>query len=931
MRPKSASPDDRWQRIEEVFHRAAELAPGDRADFLATVCAGDLELRREVESLLANDDSQDNLIAAAVSQAAGKLPDSMPASHAGLIGQRIGPYQVDQLIGEGGMGLVFKARDVQLNRSVAIKVLPAERLSDPERKRRFLQEAKATSLLNHPNIVTVHGITHERDADFLVMEFVAGKTLDQLIPAKGLALKPALKYALEIASALEAAHAAGIVHRDIKPSNIMITEQGRVKVLDFGLAKLTESDQAPGPDQSAPLTTQAGLVFGTAAYMSPEQAQGGRADARSDIFSFGALLYQMVTGRRAFPGENVITILAGVINQQPAPLATLVPNIPQQLDWIIVQCLKKDPNRRIQHIVDVKIALEAVIEQLEAPPAPVPRVRTLRRWIAPAILAALILIALGVWAGLRLWHKDAITFERLTFGQGDIISARFAPNGAVVYSADWDGRPPTLFVAEPGSREARPLGLPSGTIQSISASGEMAILIGAGDSSTLGTLARAPLAGGAPRPILENVSAADWSPSGDSLAVIRTLNGQHRVEYPIGNVLYQTSSLRTPVFLSVSRHGDRLAFFDFSSDGDFSLKVISLKTNDTQRRIRILSRGWRAVGGLGWSPNDSQVWLAGGRTGRDPGIYSVDLGGHERLLTQIAGWPNVKDIAPDGRMLVGNTDSRIGIRCLTPGAKEERDLGWLDASFINDISDDGKQIVLMELSSGQGQNSAIYLRPTDGSPAVRLGYGNRASLSPDDKWVACLRRNRDSSQIILLPTGAGEEKPLRIPGIQPETPEWFPDGQHILFTGNETAQPPRTYTYDLANGQIHPVTPAGVRATAVSPDGQSVIVIGDGGASLLSLTGRPTVALGAIGSGTSVLRWNDASHIFLERTAPDRHSAAILRLDIRSGRLETVRDLKLPDRNAFFFNSARVSADGQSYAFSYQRDLSTLYLANGVR
>ncbi len=932
MSPRSAGQgDDRWQRIEELFHRAADLAPAERADFLATVCAGDAGLRREVESLLANDGSQDNLIEAAVSQAAGKLPDS-PSAPRDLVGQRIGSYQVERLIGEGGMGLVFKARDVQLNRSVAIKVLPAERLGDPERKRRFLQEAKATSLLNHPNIVTVHGITHERDADFLVMEFVAGKTLDQLIPAKGLPLKQALKYALEIADAVQAAHAAGIVHRDIKPSNIMITEQGRVKVLDFGLAKLTEPENAPDPDQTAPLTTQAGLVFGTAAYMSPEQAQGGRADTRSDIFSFGALLYQMVTGRRAFAGDNVITTLASVINQQPAPLSTLVPNVPRELEWIIAQCLKKDPNRRIQHIVDVKIALEAVLELLEAPPEPVPRARTRRRWIAPVVLAALLGIGAGVWGSLRLFHKEPITFQRLTFRQGDIIGSRFAPNGTIVYSAVWDGASPAFFVAQPGSREARPLDLPSGTIQSISASGEMAILLGAGPSSTLGTLARAPLAGGAPRPVLENVSSADWSPSGDALAVIRTLNGQHRIEYPIGNVLYQTSSLRPPVFLRVSRHRDRVAFFDLNTGGGFSLKTISLKDSDTRRRTRILSQGWRGVAGLVWSPNDSQLWFAGERTGSDPGIYAVDLSGHERLLTQIAGWPSVEDIAPDGRMLVVNIDSRIGIRCLTPGAKEETDLGWLDTSAIRDISNDGKEIVLMELSSGQGQNSAIYLRSTDGSPAVRLGYGNRPALSPDGKWVACLRKNGANLQIVLLPAGAGEEKPLRTAGIQPETAEWFPDGQHILFTGNEPAQPPRTYTYDLASDQVHPVTPPGVRATAVSPDGRSVISVRDGKASLLSLAGRPTILLGTIGSDTSVIRWSaDGAHIFLERTDAEQRKAAILRMDARSGRLETVRDLKLPDRSAFFFEDARLSADGQSYAFSYQRDSSTLYLVNGLK
>jgi eukaryotic-like serine/threonine-protein kinase len=927
MSPKSSGPgDDRWQRIEELFHRAAELAPAERANFLATVCAGDADLRREIESLLANDDSQDNLIGAAVSQAAGKL-DPEPARRADLVGQRIGPYQVEQLIGEGGMGLVFKARDIQLNRSVAIKVLPAERLWDPERKRRFLQEAKATSLLNHPNIVTVHGITHERDADFLVMEFVAGKTLDQLIPAKGLALKQALKYGLEIADALDAAHAAGIVHRDIKPANIMITEQGRVKVLDFGLAKLTEPEQVPDRDQPAPLTTQAGLVFGTAAYMSPEQAEGGRADTRSDIFSFGVLLYQMVTGRRAFAGENVITILAGVINQQPAPLSALVPAIPPELEWIIAQCLKKDPDRRIQHMVDVKIALEDVLDRLDSPSTAPAAGRPRRRWVVPVLVAALLGIGAGIWASLRLFHREPITFQRLTFRQGDVVASHFAPNGSIVYSAMWDGAPPALFVAQPGSREARALDLPSGIIQSVSGSGEMAILLGAGASGTLGTLARAPLAGGAPRPLLENVSAADWSPAGDSLAVIRTQNGQHRIEYPIGNVLYQTSSLGTPVFLRVSRHGDRVAFFDATTGGGFSLQTI-----DTQRRTRILSRGWRSVGGLGWSPNDAQLWFAGQRTGSDPGIYTVDLGGRERLLTQTAGWPTLNDIAADGRILVSNTDSRIGIRGLIPGAKEESELGWLDASAIRDISNDGKEIVSMELSSGQGQNSAIYLRSTDGAAAVRLGYGNRPVLSPDGKWVVCLRKNGSSAQIVLLPAGAGEEKPLRTAGIQPETAEWFPDGQRVLFTGNEPAQPPRTYTYDLASNQIHPVTPPGVRATAVSPDGQSVIVVGDGTASLFSLAGRPAILLGAIGPDTSVIRWSaDGTHIFLERTDPERRKAAILSMDARSGRVEAVRDLKLPDRTAFFFDFARLSADGQFYAFSYQRDFSTLYLVNGLK
>jgi eukaryotic-like serine/threonine-protein kinase len=919
--------DDRWERIEEVFHHAADLAVSQRDDFLTSACAGDSDLRRQVESLLANDDSEDSLIEAAVSQAVGKLPEEPQAPRDELVGQRIGPYLVNELIGEGGMGLVFKARDTQLNRSVAIKVLPAGRLTDPERKRRFLQEAKAASMLNHPNIVTVHGITHERDTDFIVMEFVSGKTLDQTIPSKGLPLKQAVKYALEIADALTAAHAAGIVHRDIKPSNIMITEQGRVKVLDFGLAKFAEPEPVSEAEHTEPLTTKAGMVFGTAAYMSPEQAEGKPADTRSDIFSFGALLYQMVTGRRAFLGENVITILAAVINHEPAPVATLVPNAPRELEWVIERCLKKDPNRRIQHMVDVKIALEDVLERLESPRGPIPVVRRRRRWIVPALAAALLGLAGGAWLSLGVFHKDPITFQRLTFRHGDVTSARFGPNGNIVYSAEWDGTQTAFFVAQPGNREARPLELPSGTIQAVAASGEMAILVGAGDTGSLGTLARVPLAGGAPRAILEDVSGADWAPGGDSLAVIRDDHGQHRIEYPIGNVLYQTPSLRPPVFLRVSPRGDRVAFFDFTTDGDYSLRVI-----DAQRSTRILSRGWRAVGGVGWSPDGKEVWFGGERTGNDPGIYAVNLSGRERMLTQIAGWPIFQDIARDGRLLVVNSDSRLGIRCLTPGAREESDLAWLDASSLADISNDGREILLVEVSSGEGRNPAIYLRPTDGSPAVRLGYGSRPVLSPDGKWVACVRKNRESSQIVLLRTGAGEETILHTGGIQPEMAEWFSDGKHILFTGNEAGQLPRTYTYDLANDRIKPVTPPSVRASAVSPNDQTAIVIRDGKASLLSLAGGHEAPLGAVGPDISVIRWSgDGAHIFLQRTDAKHRSASILRMDARSGHMEIWRDLKPPDRAAFFFGSARLSADGKSYAFSFQRDLSTLYLVNGIK
>ena len=310
--------DSRRQRIDDLFQQAAELEPESRPAFLDEACAGDESLRREVESLLAHDSEDGSTLTEAVAQAAegaGPVQD--------LTGKRIGQYHVTGRIGEGGMGVVYRARDTELDRTVAIKVLPAERVADADRKRRFLHEAKAVSALNHPNIVTIHTIVHDGGAECIVMEYVAGRTLAEAIAKKGLPLKEALRIAIEIADAMAAAHTAGIVHRDLKPSNIMVTESGRVKVLDFGLAKLVESSAVPGSSAN----TEAGKVVGTAAYMSPEQAQGQKVDARSDVFSFGCVLYEMLTGRRAFQGDSAISTLAAIIHLEPPSMEGTAPDL----------------------------------------------------------------------------------------------------------------------------------------------------------------------------------------------------------------------------------------------------------------------------------------------------------------------------------------------------------------------------------------------------------------------------------------------------------------------------------------------------------------------------------------------------------------------------------------------------------------------------
>jgi serine/threonine protein kinase/Tol biopolymer transport system component len=912
--------DERWRQVEDLFHEAAGLEPAERAVFLERACAGDGELRREVESLLAHDAPKETVLGAAVGKALENLPQAPSGDD--LIGRQIGTYVITELIGKGGMGMVFKARDTRLNRSVAIKALAAGCFADADRKRRFLQEAESASALNHANIVTVYGMVEAEGADFLIMEYVSGKTLDRLIPRRrGLPLREALRYALEIADGLAVAHAAGFVHRDIKPANIMVTEQGRVKILDFGLAKHTKPVREGGETSAASAlpSTLPGLILGTADYMSPEQAEGKPADARSDIFSFGALFYEMITGRRAFQGENVITILSAVINEEPPAVRKIAANAPQGLERIVARCLKKDPASRIQLMLDVRLALEDVLEEIESPAAsPVPAKRRPDIWQAFLIVA--LGLALGVWVTNRILYHPPLTFRRLTFRHGDVPIARFAPGGTVVYAARWEGGPLTLFSAQPGNPEARELGLPPAQIFSISPSGEMLLGLTAGN-----TLARVPLGGGVPRELLENVSSAAWDPEGKAIAVVRSVDGRHRVEYPIGAVLYEAVTRRAPQDLRVSPRGDLVAFFGETEVGDQSLTLAGPK-----RPRRVLSKGWRVVTGLAWSPDGKEIWFGGGRTGFDPALYAVNLSGRERLLAQFTGLGVLNDVAKDGRLLLSVDDSRLGIRCLAPTATAERDLGWLDASALQAISNDGKRILFAELSSGEGRNPAIYLRPTDGSAAVRLGYGSRASLSADGKSVLCIRQEGNDAQLLLLPTGAGEARTLPGGGIRPVSVEWFPDSQRALVIGSDSNPLPRTYVKDLRTGDTKPVTGPGVRATGVSPDGELVVVVTSGKIYLHSIETGAETAVGPVDAGEAVIRWSgDGQHIFLQRNGDSR--VTILRLDVRTGRKEVWRDLKPPDPGSKFFGSVKLSEDGNAYAFSFQRDLSTLYLVNGVR
>jgi eukaryotic-like serine/threonine-protein kinase len=849
-------------------------------------------------------------------------------------GEQLGPFLIRAPLGKGGMGEVYLAFDPRLGREVAIKILAAGAVADADHRARFVQEAKLASALNHRNIVTIYDVDSSEvdgaSVDFVAMEYVRGKTLDKLIGRRGLRLNEALAYARQIADGLTRAHAAGIIHRDLKPANIIVNDQGELKILDFGLAKLIDPAEISAWAQTEAVDTATGKIVGTAAYMSPEQAEGQRVDERSDIFSFGAVLYEMIAGRRAFSGPSRISTLASVVATDPAPITEAREPLPRELERIVERCLRKDPRRRWQTMADLKIALEDVSQELDLARSAGTTGNAHTKgqrwpfilWPALAVLAA----AAGVFLGAKLLTQPHPTFQRLTFRRGSIAEARFSPDGTVLFSAQWGTDPTRIFSLQPGRNEFRAVDLPDARILSISSAGEIAMLLGSVNTGVPGTLARVPFSGGAPREILENVIDAAWSPDGAHLAVSRMVGNSNRIEYPIGTVLNEGHG-RPADGLRVSPKGDLLAFFDFDSAvADYAVTVL-----DTHGKKRLLSRGWKGEDGLAWSPNGKEIWYSGNKTGGEPALHAVKLNGDDRIVVQAPARMSVEDIARDGRVLTAVVDSRIGISGLGPGDTRERDLSWFDASRVYDISADGKTILFVELTYGQSRNPAIYLRKTDGSPAVRLGDGSRPALSPEGKWVVSIVSDGPRTTLTLLPTGTGEARMIGAPGMHYERVEWFPGGERILFEGNELNRPARTFVQDLHAAEATALTPEGVVASRVSPDEKYATVAANGKLSLFPIQGGTSKQIADLEPGESVVQWSrDGRSLFL-RKATGAAALKITRLDIATGRRDLWKEFETLDPLGVQIGNVVMTPDGDAYAYSYQRDIATLYLAQGMK
>jgi eukaryotic-like serine/threonine-protein kinase len=873
-------------------------------------------------------------------------------------GTKLGPYEIQSPLGAGGMGEVYRARDVRLDRVVAVKVLPPSFATDADRLHRFEREARSVAALSHPNILAVHDIGTHDGTPYMVTELLEGETLRERLQGGSVSARKAIEIAIQIAHGLAAAYDKGIIHRDLKPENIFLTKDGRVKILDFGLAKLgppkTEVSSSVRTLTSADISlTEGGQVVGTAGYMSPEQVRGIAVDHRSDIFVFGAILFEMLSGQRAFRRDTAAETMTAILKEDLPEITELNRSISPALDRIVRHCLEKNPDQRFQSARDLAFDLESLsgasstAQGKVAQPTTVQRVRRFQ----PAIAIALVVLAAA--AGYFFGHKGKtssdITYHQLTFRKGTVLSARFAPdNHTVIYSAAWAGQPPELFSTHLDSIESRPLGLNDASLLGISSQGELAVSLKPteqqGLMSILGTLARTTLTGGsAPREVLENVEWSDWSPDGSTLLIVRSVDNENRIEYPAGKVIYKTPF---PTWVShprISRDGKHIAFCQHGPRGNDrgSLTVM----NADGSNLKSLG-DFDGIYGLAWSPRNDEVWFTAvmSTTTLARVLMAVTLSGKSRLLASAPGEVTLHDVAPDGTAIISIENRERKIFFSSPETassetKADRELTWLDRAVLGPLSLDGKQVVFWEGGKGGGPLSTIFLRKTDGSPAVRLGQGYGVAISPDQKWVLASTPEKPP-RWSLVPTGAGETTELKPTGIElVQTGAGFAaDSRRVIFNGTEAGHKVRAYVFDPTSGKSEALTPEGVLGFP-SGDGKFLIEVAD---SALSNNVPPKLlTLGSNELAREIKELGDR-HVIGSQITPDGSAvfvadhngmtADVYRLEVATGKRELVKKIEIGDpAGAFGITGVRITPDGKSFAYNTLRQLSELYLLHGLK
>jgi hypothetical protein len=840
-------------------------------------------------------------------------------------GTRLGPYEIVDRLGAGGMGEVYRARDTRIGRVVAVKVLPEDLERDPERRARFHKEAVAAGSLNHPNVLIVHDVGHEAGRPYLVTELLRGETLRQVIDRGPLREKTALDLGAGLLDGLAAAHALGIVHRDLKPENIFITADGVAKILDFGIARMRDGWQWHDGTGVTSAATADGMMLGSVGYMAPEQITGGETDHRADLFSAAIVVAEMTAGKAPFARPTAIETLNAIVTADPD-----LSSASRRVRPILERALQKDPARRFQSAADFAFALRLARAEADSPVATASRFRT---WVLGAAAAVLTVAVVALaWALARRApeapQRAALAYRRVTFQAGKVWSARFIPGGdTIVYSASWNGAASHVFTARsdfPASVDAH---LPAADVVGVSKNGEAALVLGArwlqGTEPSSGMLARSGLAGTSPRELIGDVTEADWLPDGSQLAAVRDLGRVRRLEFPLGHAVYETTGWIGPI--RVSHDGSRVAFTDHSlrSDdrGDY---VIA----DAQGKLSRLWKDVPAARGLAWPPGDRELWVCDGSR-----VIALAMDGTQRIVMEDLRSIALQDIGSDGRLLLASDQHRVGLSGRFETDKSERDLTWFDYSVARDLSPDGRSLLFFEAGEIAPADYLIALRHEGDAAPIKMGEGYPTSLSADGRWVLDVGLSRGSG-IRVLPTGAGDVREIATPGLTDiDWATWHPDGRRIVLSAHESGRGARLYVIDGAGriertvgpeGTIYgwnAISPDGAQIAAQDPERRLVVYPLDGG----DARPVPNAAPDERPAGWAA---DSASLFVVTPGVPSR----ISRVNVFTGVRTPWRDLLPADPTGVVrISPVIVTADGRAYAYTYGRYLSTLYIVSGAR
>ena len=882
-------------------------------------------------------------------------------------GFRLGTYEILAPIGAGGMGEVYKARDPTLARMVAIKVLPPALARDPLLQARFEREARAVAALSHPNVLGIFDFGTQGEITYAVMELLEGESLFQRLKAGPVPFRRVLEIAIELANGLGAAHAQGIVHRDVKPGNIFLTTDGRVKVLDFGIAKLMPTPASldditlqAGASAPAPCTAR-GIILGTVGYMAPEQVKGEVADHRADIFAFGTVLYEMLAGHRPFRGESSIQTLASILEDDPPELEVPKGGVPPAFGSILFHCLEKEPAKRFQTMSDVVFALQNLSGGASSL---IPRVLPLRRWSLRPVLLGIGAVAIGLLAAIPLSRKpaDPPAFARLFHPRGTIDAARFGPDGrTVIFSLRSQGGRPSVLVLHPETREPQDLGLQDALLAGVSPSNELLLLRGARScgEGALGTLATVEAGGGNAKDIQEHVLAAAWSGMGMATVSLDASKSRIRLEYMGRTLVDAPFDTRVLKNLCLSRDGERLALVD--ADTSSKTEIVQYDRRGSRIVLHLLPGdiNGRTVTGLAWGAGRELFFSQ--QDGDQSSVYALSPGGRPRLRWRGPGDIELMDASADGHLLLARQQMSMGILVSDQDRPDLRNVNLRDGSQAMGLSEDGRSLAVLESPSVCGGSSLdmAYLLETGTGKPVPIGRGIPNALSGDGRWMQLIIQGIPPRTLnpailaaleqggidldhpkscppfmLLMPTGVGKPRVIRLPArLQSlDMPTLLPDGQHVAFLGNESGRPARWFLTDFSGTETRPVAPEGTGVGVydlkpLSADGRRLVIY-DGLRYLVQdLAGGDPRPVRGLEPGARVMRWGAGDRRLLVHSNREVLPLSLSNLDPDTGARQALKTFHLPDPSGFqTFLGVFATQDARIVAITYCRRLTDLFL-----